>query len=98
MTSEQLEHIFEEFYKADESRHDFENSGLGMTICKRIVEKHGGTIWAESEGANKGSTFFVTLPKTKDKKLNQMVSSKHDNVPSFRKITKKIDQIIDEKL
>ena len=62
MNEEQLSHIFDEFYKADESRHDFESSGLGMSICKQIVEKHGGKIWVESEGKNKGSTFYFTLP------------------------------------
>ena len=62
MTSDQMNHVFDEFYKADESRHDFESSGLGMAICKRIVEKHGGSIWVESPGIDKGSTFYFTLP------------------------------------
>lgn len=62
MTESQLERIFDEFYKADESRHDFESSGLGMPISKRIVEKHGGRIWVESNGIGKGSTFYFTLP------------------------------------
>ena len=63
MTNEQLSHIFEEFYKADESRHDFDSSGLGMSICRRIVERHGGRIWADSKGEGKGSTFYFTLPR-----------------------------------
>ncbi len=53
--------IFEEFYKADPSRHEH-SSGLGLSICKRIIEKHGGRIWAESPGLGKGSTFKFTLP------------------------------------
>jgi signal transduction histidine kinase len=61
MTKEQLSHIFDEFYKADKSRHDMDSSGLGLAICKRIVEKHGGKIWAESPGHNEGSTFYFTL-------------------------------------
>jgi len=64
MSKEEIPHIFDEFYKADSSRHDFDSSGLGMTICKRIIEMHGGRIWAESEGAGKGSTFYFTLPKS----------------------------------
>ena len=63
ITAEQLDHVFDEFYKADGSRHDFDSSGLGMPICKRIVEKHGGRIWAESDGLGKGSTFYFTIPK-----------------------------------
>ncbi len=62
ITEEQLGQIFDEFYKADLSRHDFDSSGLGLPICKRIVEKHGGKIWAESEGEGKGTTVFFTLP------------------------------------
>jgi signal transduction histidine kinase len=63
MSEEQLNHVFDEFYKADGSRHDFDSSGLGLPICKRIVEKHGGEIWAESEGIGKGSPIYITLPR-----------------------------------
>jgi len=62
MTKEQTERIFDEFYKADSARHDIQNTGLGMSICKRIVEKHGGNIWVESPGPGKGTTVFFTLP------------------------------------
>jgi signal transduction histidine kinase len=62
MMKEQIERIFDEFYKADSARHDIQNTGLGMSICKRIVEKHGGSIWVESPGPGKGTTVFFTLP------------------------------------
>jgi signal transduction histidine kinase len=61
MIKEQIERIFDEFYKADSARHDIQNTGLGMSICKRIVEKHGGSIWVESPGPGKGTTVFFTL-------------------------------------
>jgi len=64
MTPDQIERIFDEFYKADYARHDIQNTGLGMSICKRIVEKHGGRIWVESAGLEKGVTVFFTLPVT----------------------------------
>lgn len=60
--AEETGHIFEEFYKVDQSRHDLDSSGLGLPICKRIVEKHSGKIWVESKGSGKGSTFYFTLP------------------------------------
>ena len=61
MDKNQIKHVFDEFYKADKSRHDFDSSGLGMSICKRIVEKHNGKIWVESPGLGKGTTVFFTL-------------------------------------
>lgn len=61
MTKEQLSHIFDEFYRADKSLDEFDSTGLGLSICKRIVEKHGGHIWAESMGKDKGTTFYFTL-------------------------------------
>jgi signal transduction histidine kinase len=62
MTQEEIGRIFDEFYKADSARHDIQNTGLGMSICKRIVEKHGGRIWVESPGPGKGTTVFFTFP------------------------------------
>ena len=37
---------------------------LGCLLCKRIVEKHGGRIWAESPGLGKGSMVYFTIPKS----------------------------------
>ncbi len=62
MSSEQIKSIFDEFYKADKSRHDFDSIGLGLSICKRIIEKHNGKIWAESPGPGKGTTILYILP------------------------------------
>lgn len=57
---EKLPHLFDRFYKADESRNR-SGAGLGLTICKHIVEAHGGSIRVESQlGA--GTVFKIFLP------------------------------------
>jgi len=66
MTEEQLKQVFDEFYKVDNARHDLNSHGLGLPICKQIVEKHGGKIWADSPGPGKGSIFYFSLPKEKN--------------------------------
>jgi signal transduction histidine kinase len=64
ISPEDLPHIFERFYRTDKSRNrDTGGAGIGLTIVKSIIEAHKGSITVESE-PGKGSTFFVTLPKT----------------------------------
>jgi len=60
--AENLPNIFERFYRVDKSRaRTTGGSGLGLTIAKRLVEAHGGTIQAQSE-QGKGSRFSFTVP------------------------------------
>ncbi len=66
MNPEDLEHIFDRFYQADESRaraHAGDGAGLGLSIAKWIAEAHNGTISAESK-LGEGTTFTVRLPVT----------------------------------
>ncbi|WP_342424536.1 ATP-binding protein [Paenibacillus sp. FSL E2-0178] len=60
---EQLEQIFDRNYRVDRPGMDMgvEGSGLGLAICREIVQAHGGTVRAESDGKT-GSVFYVSLP------------------------------------
>ena len=62
-----LPHVFEMFRQADSSnsrRHG--GMGIGLALVQQLVQLHGGTIVAESEGTNKGSRFTVRLPLTSE--------------------------------
>lgn len=62
-----LPHIFDRFYRGDPSRNPSQpGSGLGLAIAKRIIEEHGGRIWAESR-LGEGATIWIALPQSKDK-------------------------------
>jgi len=63
LPNDALDKIFRKFYQVDtSSTREKGGSGLGLSICKGIIETHGGKIWAESE-LGKGATFSFTLTK-----------------------------------
>jgi signal transduction histidine kinase len=60
---EHLERIFDRFHRVDTRlTREVNGLGLGLAICKRIVEMHDGFIWAENRPNGKGSIFHMRLP------------------------------------
>jgi PAS domain S-box-containing protein len=62
LEADYLEKVFGLFEKLDSNS---DSTGVGLAIVKRIIENHGGRIWAESEGLGHGSTFFFTVREAK---------------------------------
>jgi signal transduction histidine kinase len=57
----EVDRVFDPFYRSDDVK-DIPGTGLGLSICRKIVERHGGKMWAFSD-KGKGSTFYFTVPK-----------------------------------
>jgi signal transduction histidine kinase/ActR/RegA family two-component response regulator len=77
INAEFLPYVFESFRQADSSTtRKFGGLGLGLAICRHLVELHGGQIWAESQGEGQGATFGFKLPmlNTSDSAIAQKPS------------------------
>jgi signal transduction histidine kinase len=61
--AETMPKLFEKFSRdVDANKANIHGTGLGLYVAKKMVEAHHGRIWAESDGANKGSQFYVEIP------------------------------------
>lgn len=62
IVQEQLERVFDRFYRTQRGEERSSGSGLGLSIARVIIEAHGGKIWADSPGLGRGATFTCLLP------------------------------------
>ncbi len=64
LMQDHLERIFDRFYRVLDAGEHVPGSGMGLAIARAVVQAHGGSIWATSDGPGKGATFHVALPLT----------------------------------
>lgn len=82
-----LPHVFDHFRQADgSSTRSHGGLGLGLAICRRLVELHGGTINAHSDGAGQGATFTVVLPMRFSKEGTQAAVPNPDQCRDLQNI------------
>ena len=85
LTSEQIEKVFEPFYQADRSQTRAEGGlGIGLTLVRRLVGMHGGSVTAASKGLGKGSEFVLRLPALESAPLQTPAASVSAAPPAAR--------------
>lgn len=73
--SEDIPHLFQKFYRVDNTdTREIGGTGLGLYLCRRLVESMGGRIWVDSE-YKKGSTFSIELPRISHEEANRLIEA-----------------------
>lgn len=83
LEKDQLERIFEEFYQVeDHMTRQHGGLGIGLSIARALVAAHGGRLWAESEGLDKGATFTISLPLGERPAVSPAAGRKTGHLPT----------------
>jgi signal transduction histidine kinase len=61
LSEQAMEHVFDAFYRAPNAKHKASGMGLGLAVCRRVMEAQGGKIWAETRPEG-GCDFVFTVP------------------------------------
>ena len=91
--AESLPHLFRKFSRV-QSEEQGGNTGLGLAICKGIVEAHGGRIWAESDGPGLGARFTFTLPTFEEAGSGGAIGTRPVSTRSRRQSRKKEAELV----
>jgi PAS domain S-box-containing protein len=76
--ADDLPHLFQKFYRVDNSAtRTVGGTGLGLFICRKIVELYNGRIWVESK-LGEGSSFYINLPRLSSEKAKQLEAASSD--------------------
>ncbi|HEX5606767.1 MAG TPA: hybrid sensor histidine kinase/response regulator, partial [Candidatus Binatia bacterium] len=86
ITEESLHHLFDLFYQAQPPLESIASGlGIGLTLARRLIELHGGSIEARSDGLGKGSEFIVRLPLLKQREDGKNSANVNDYASPMRR-------------
>ncbi len=83
IAQEDIPHLFQKFYRVDNSAtRTIGGTGLGLFICRKIIELYKGRIWVESQ-SGQGSTFYINLPRLNNQKASELQTAEARQLPSL---------------
>ncbi len=88
--AEDVPHLFQKFYRVDNSAtRTIGGTGLGLFICRKIVELYNGRIWVDSD-VGKGSTFYINLPRLGTEQASSLQRAEATQLPNIAPIETKL--------